>query len=299
MTTKTVPPAERAAAPAPRKLSARLRLRGFATAYLSVLLGLAVLAPLLPLDPDRQDLRRRLAGPLAGGLENWQFVLGGDALGRSVLARLVYGAQVSLLVGLCSAALALLVGGLLGVAAGVWRGRFEDLAMRFVDMWMSIPTLLVALVVLFVLGPGVWNLILVLALLRWMVFARVARALTLSVRQNQFYEAAQSVGCSRTRIVFRHVLPSIKWDLLSLWTLEVALAMLNEAGLSFLGLGIRPPQSSWGSMLSEARPYMSGSPWLIILPGLLIMLTTLCINLVVNARRQRDGEGRSFWSTFR
>lgn len=288
-----------AARPGPGRIAGRLRVRGFAAGYLTVLAVLVVTAPLLPLDPDRQDLRQRLATPLSGGLDQWQFVLGGDALGPSVLGRLIYGAQVSLLVGLCSAALALLVGGLIGIAAGVWRGRFEDVAMRLVDMWMGIPTLLVALVVLFVLGPGVWNLILVLALLRWMVFARVARALTLSVRQNQFYEAAQSIGCSKGRIVFRHVVPSIKWDLLSLWTLEVALAMLNEAGLSFLGLGIRPPQSSWGSMLSEARPYMSGSPWLIVLPGLLIMVTTLCINLVVNQRRQRVGEGRSFWSTFR
>ena len=261
--------------------------------YLVILVAAAALLPMLPLDPTAQNLALRLASP---SLEHgFGYVLGADALGRSELSRLLDGARLSLLVGVCSAALAMVIGTALGITAGVLRGTYETIVMRITDLWMGLPVLLVALTALYVLGGGALNLILVLGLMRWVVFARVARALTLSIREAQFYECAVAIGCSTRRIMFVHVLRNIIWSILSLASLETVRSMLSEASLSFLGLGIQAPQSSWGTMLSDGQTYMDSAPWLVWFPGLIILLTTLSINLVIGAVRDTEQSDVSVW----
>jgi peptide/nickel transport system permease protein len=261
--------------------------------YLVVLVVVAACLPILPIDPTAQNLSRRLLAPGFG--HGFAFILGADSLGRSELARLIDGARLSLLVGVSSAVLAMVIGTVLGIMAGVLRGAFETVVMRVTDLWMGLPVLLVALTALYVLGGGALNLILVLGLMRWVVFARLARALTLSIRESQYYECAVAIGCSTTRIMRVHVFRNIMWSILSLASLETVRSILSEASLSFLGLGIQAPQSSWGSMLSDAQDYMSSAPWLVLLPGLAILLTTLAINLVIGAVRDTDQSDVSVW----
>ena len=154
--------------------------------------------------------------------------------------------------------------------------------MRTVDGFMAVPSLLIALFVLFVLGGGLLNMILILAFVRWVVFTRLVRGITLSLKESSFIEAARAIGASDTRIIFKHILPNLISPLLVLATLEVALLILAEAGLSFLGLGLEPPQPSWGLMIARGREYIREAPWMIILPGLSIFLTTLSLNLLAN-----------------
>lgn len=281
------------------RTSDRLGLAGrVAATYLILLVALIALSPLLPWDSSQQDLSLRLASPSRAISHGARFILGADHLGRPVAARLIDGAWVSVTVGLAASAIAMIIGVGVGIFAGVRRGWVEDAIMRIIDVWMALPTLLIALVALFILGSGVLNVILVLALMRWVVFARVSRALTLSIRERQFFEAAVSIGCSTPRIVAKHVLPNMRWEILVVATLEIARAMLSEAALSFLGLGIQPPQTSWGQMLASARQYMGEAPWLIFFPGAAILATTLGINVLVHAirRRARVGVRSSIWT---
>jgi peptide/nickel transport system permease protein len=242
----------------------------------AVLPGLAA-----PYDPAQGGLMLRNKPPLTaasdGGLP---YVLGTDALGRDQLSRLIYGARVSLAVGFAGVALSGSVGVLLGLIAGYYRGLADDIIMRLVDTQMGFPSLLMALVVLYVVGAGVWNVVFVLAVTRWMVYARVTRSLVLFQREEVFVEAARALGCSNERILFRHILPNLLSPILVLATLEVATMILTEASLSFLGLGIQPPESSWGLMLAEGRAYVTSAWWLVTFPGLAILLTALSLNLL-------------------
>jgi peptide/nickel transport system permease protein len=242
-----------------------------------------------------QDLNQRLIAPFSGVSAGWSYVLGGDQLGRPVLGILLQGARVSLAVGFGSALLAMVVGIPLGLLAGSRRGVVDAVIMRVGDFWMSLPVLLVALVVLFALGGGVVNLILVLGGLRWVVFARVTRALTMSARQSLYVSVAQSIGCSPTRVMVQHVLRNIGWDLLSLGTLETARAMLAEASLSFLGLGVQPPNVSWGTMLAASQPYLASAPWFTFLPGFAILLTTLSLSLIMSFVRSTRAPEALSW----
>jgi peptide/nickel transport system permease protein len=194
----------------------------------------------------------------------------------------MHGARISLAVGLGSAICSGVIGVLLGLTAGYYRGSLDDFIMRFVDLQMAFPSLLVALLVLYVVGPGVWNVVLVLAITRWMVYARLTRGLVLSSREEAFVEAAHASGCTNRRILFTHILPNQASPILVLATLEVATMMLTEASLSFLGLGIRPPASSWGLMLAEGRSYITKAWWLVTFPGLAIFLTVLSVNLLAS-----------------
>lgn len=208
------------------------------------------------------------------------YLLGTDQVGRDLLARLFFGARVSLTVGVATIAISGTAGVLAGLLAGYRGGRIDDVIMRLVDIQMGFPTLLLALIVLYVAGPSVTNLVLVLALTRWMIIARVTRAMTLTLRESPFIEAARSLGASDRRIVFHHVLPSLVPTILILGTLEFARVMLAEAGLSFLGMGIQPPSSSWGLMLAQGREYMTSAWWLVVFPGLAIALTALSANVL-------------------
>ncbi len=285
-----------AAAPLPpRPKGFRLYLRAlssdklaFAAAlFLGLLLVAAVFAGVVaPHDPEAGGLMLRNQPPLTAAQDGGvPYLLGTDQLGRDELSRLLYGARISLAVGVVSVLLSGTFGVLVGLVAGYYRGVVDDVIMRLVDLQMGFPSLLTALVVLYVLGAGVWKVIFVLAVTRWMIYARVSRGLVLSHREDVFVEAAQAMGSSDRRILFRHILPNLLSPILVLATLEVATMILTEASLSFLGLGIRPPQSSWGLMLAEGRGYVTTAWWLVTFPGLAILLTALSLNLLANWAR--------------
>lgn len=263
--------------------------------YLVALIALCVINNFVPIVPTTQNLSLRLVPPFSALQYGPQYILGGDQLGRPVLGMLLEGGKVSLSVGFGSALLAFVVGVPLGLLAGSIGGVVESVILRVVDFWMSLPVLLMALVVLFTFGGGVLNLVLVLGLLRWVIFARVTRALTLSIKNGLFITAARAVGCSPARILFGYILRNIRWELLSLFTLEAARSMLAEAALSFLGLGVQPPNSSWGSMLSAAQPYLGTSAWLTFLPGFAILLTALSLSLIVGAMRATESSEALTW----
>ena len=243
----------------------------------------AIFAPLFaPRDPYAQSLRLRNRPPGTAALQanGPPYVLGTDALGRDVLSRLIYGARISLAVGFATVAFSGTVGVALGLLAGYYQGRVDDLIMRIVDLQMSLPSLLLALVVLFVLGPGVLNVILVLTVTRWMVYARVTRSLVLTLRDSAYIEAARAIGCRDRRIILQHLLPNLLSPLMVLATLEIATMMLTMASLDFLGMGIQPPDSSWGLMLAEGREYITAAWWQVTFPGIAILLTALGFNLI-------------------
>jgi peptide/nickel transport system permease protein len=253
-----------------------------------LLLFCAIFAPLVaPFDPEEQSLMLRNQPPMTEA-EDGTFpphLLGTDQLGRDLLSRILFGARVSLAVGFAGAIFSGIVGITLGLIAGYYRGVVDDIIMRIVDTQMGFPSLMTALLVLYVLGAGMWKVILVLAVTRWMVFARVTRSLVLSLREELFVQAAETVGNSTPRILFRHILPNLLSPLLVLVTLEVATMILTEASLSFLGLGIQPPQSSWGLMLAQGRSYVTSAWWLVTFPGVAILLTALSLNLIATWSR--------------
>lgn len=252
-----------------------------------------------PYDPLRQQLAMRNRPPLTPGLRGgFIHILGTDELGRDLLSRLMHGGRVSLAVGFLGALVAALIGVTLGLLAGFYRGRVDDVVMRTVDAMAALPTLLIALFFLFVLGGGFWNLVLVLALVRWRIFARVTRGMTLSLREQAFVQAARAIGARNRRIIFRHLLPNMLSPLLVLFTLEVAVLILAEASLSFLGFGIQPPDSSWGLMIARGREYLTSAWWLVTIPGLAIFCTTLSLNLFATwVRAVTDPVQRWRWLT--
>jgi peptide/nickel transport system permease protein len=209
-------------------------------------------------------------------------ILGTDLLGRDEFTQLMLGGRLSLFVGLSTAFGAGLLGTSLGMIAGYYRGPFEILIMRISDIELAFPFYLLAIVILFIAGSSVWNLILILIFMRWMVYARVCRGLVLSLNEDPFIMAARAVGCSNSRIMLKHLLPQIYAPMIMIVTLEVARMILAEAALSFLGVGIQPPQISWGVMLSQSREYITNAWWLITIPGLVIFLTALSMNLIAS-----------------
>ena len=254
----------------------------FAVIFLLAASIAAAFGPVLsPLDPNRQNLVLRLAGPMAPGPDGAVFWLGSDALGRDVLSRLLYGARVSLLVGFA----AITVGGSIGIVAGLLSGYFggwvDDLIMRLADIQLAFPFILLAIMFLVVLGSGVWNLILVLGVGQWVTYARIVRADTLSLREKEFVEAARALGDSTASIIFRTILPNILAPLTVIASFNVASVILSEAALSFLGLGVPPSVPTWGSMLAESRDTLIANKWwLSVFPGVAIMLTVLSFNIL-------------------
>ncbi len=282
----------------------RDRLMLFPLLFLVVLAVTAIGADFLaPHDPFDQNLRLRNLPPMtasASETSKFPYVLGADPLGRDLLSRLMHGARVSLAVGLSSVIASGTIGILLGLVAGYYRGWLDDIVMRGVDALMGIPGLLLALFILYLVGAGFWNLVLVFALTRWMIYTRVTRGMTLSFREQPFVEGAQTIGCSDSRIIFRHILPNLVPPILVLVTLEIAIVILAEAGLSFLGLGIQPPAPSWGRMVATGRDYITNAWWLITFPGLAILLTALTLNLMATwLRTVSDPTQRWRWFTGR
>ena len=261
----------------------------------SFMLGAVLLDILAPFDPYLIEMSMRNLPPGTPAIDGQgTHLLGTDPLGRDVLSRIMLGSQVSMSVGVASVLVSGALGVTLGVIAGYYRGWIDTFVMRLVDIQMSVPSLLIALLVLYILGPSFLNVVFVLAITRWMVYARVARGLVLSLRESLFVEAARSLGASDLRIIWKHLLPNVSAPLLVLGTLEFAVMLLTEASLSFLGLGIQAPDSSWGLMLAEGRTYLTSAWWLVTMPGFAILLTTLSVNIIATWMRQitLDGRGR-------
>lgn len=260
-------------------------------AFLLIVILAAAFAPLVaPYDPEDQQLRLRHTDPLSAGTatdrtvdppvaEQRFFLLGTDHLGRDMLTRLIYGGRISITVGIIGVLVSGIIGTFLGLMAGYYRGWIDDVIMRAVDVFMSVPLLLLALMVLYILGPSFINIIIVFAVARWMLYCRVTRGVVLSLREQAFVDAARAIGCSDRRIIGRHIVPNLITPLLTIAALEVPRNILTESTLSFLGFGIQPPQSSWGLMLAQGRQYIVTAWWVVVVPGMAIFLTALTFNL--------------------
>lgn len=256
-----------------------------AAIFLLVIALCAILGPLLLDDvATRQNLRGRNAPPFDLS-KGFLMILGGDQLGRPLLARIVVAASNTIAVATGAVIVSMVVGSALGLVSGYSRGRLGDLVPRLADVIMSFPSLLLAVIVLYMLEPSVSNIVIVLAITRIPVYLRTTRAEVLEVRERMFVQAAQVMGASSTRIIFRHILPVILPTLLTIATLDFAFVMLAESSLSFLGIGIQPPEITWGLMVSQGRPYLTSAWWLSFWPGLVIILTTLSLNLLSNWMR--------------
>ncbi len=251
-----------------------------AVAWLIFAFAVAALADLLPLpSPTDMDMLERRQ-PIS--MLHW---LGTDGLGRDELARLIYGARISLTVGLCAPIIGLTIGGALGMLAGYFRGRFETLVVGSMDVLLAFPPLILALAVTAYLGQSLLNLTLILGVLGIPAFMRVARATTLSLARREFVVAAQALGATHARILLRELLPNVLLPLLAFFLLGVAVTIVVEGALSFLGLGVPPPISSWGSMIGEGRESLDIAPRLAFIPAVTMFLTVLSFNLVGDTLR--------------
>ena len=258
------------------------KLAFFAALFLFVVLLCAILGPyFLDAFATKQNLRGRNAPPF-DLTHGWVYVLGADALGRPLLARIIVAAQNTMLVAAGAVAASSAVGSALGLVAGYSRRSAAQWIMRLGDVIMSFPSLLLAVIVLYMLEPSVANIVLVLAITRIPIYLRTTRAEVLEVRERMFVQAATVMGASHRRIVFRHILPVIVPTLVTIATLDFAFVMLAESSLSFLGIGIQAPEITWGLMVSQGRPYLTNAWWLSFWPGLAIILTTLSLNLLSN-----------------
>jgi peptide/nickel transport system permease protein len=250
----------------------------------------ALFAPLLvPHDPFAQDLGKRLLVPFWMEGTDPQHLLGTDQLGRDYLARLIYGCRISMMIGVTVTIVSGVIGITMGVLGGFLGGRVDDVVLFAITTRLSLPVVLVALAVVGLLGSSMTILMITLGLLLWERFAVVARSTTMQVRNLDFVAAAWCAGCSRFRILAGEVLPNIASHLVVVATLEIALAILLEAALSFLGLGVPPPLPSWGLMIAEAKDYMFFSPWVIMIPGVCLFVLVLGINLLGDGLRDTFG----------
>lgn len=245
--------------------------------FLAMIVVCAIFASVLaPYDPAKIDLPSTLQGPsLVGG-----HLLGTDHLGRDVLSRLIHGSTITLIVGVLTVTWAAFLGTSLGILSGYFGGMLDAIIMRTADIVLGLPVILLALVIVAIIGPGLSNVIIILVVTSWAQYARVMRGEVLRIKEKEFIALAIIAGSSRTRILLKHVFPNIINTLLILATLQVGTVILIEAALSFLGLGVPPPTSSWGLMASEGRTYISSAWWLVTFPGIAIMLTVLSTNLL-------------------
>ena len=242
---------------------------------------IALSAPLIaPHDPYHQDLMNRLVPPVWDARGSWEHIFGTDHLGRDYLSRLIYGARISLLIGIGAALISGVIGTFLGVAAGYFGGRVDMVVTFLITVRLSMPVVLVALAVVAIVGGSLQVVITVLGLLLWDRFAVVMRSSTLQIRSMDYVAAAQAVGCSVSRVLMTEVMPNVVNNLIVITTIEIAHAIILEAALSFLGLGVQPPLPSWGLMVSEGKDMMLFEPWLITIPGVALFLLVLAINLM-------------------
>ena len=257
----------------------------FSFAIIFIIVTAAIFAPLLaPYDPNKQfEQGLTLQGsPLA---PNSEFLLGTDLLGRDLLSRLMYGARTSLFIGLLANGFAVLLGTLIGVIAGFVRGRIGSAIMRFTDLMMAFPALLLAITLAAIFSPSLFIVALVIAMVNWVQIARVIYTQTISISEKEFIEAARSLGATNSRILRRHLLPHLAPFVMVWATLGISTTVLLEATLSFLGIGVRPPTPSWGNIIFENQTYFQTAPWLVFIPGVAIILLALAFNFLGDALR--------------
>jgi len=256
------------------------------TAFLGAIIVLsfiliAIFAPFIaPNDPLKANIINRLRPPFWMERGNIAFLLGADEIGRDILSRIIYGARVSILVGLITVVISGFLGTLLGSFAGYFRGRFDAILSRFADLLLSFPYLIFAIFLMSIVGPGFFNLIVILCFKSWVNFFRLSRGEMISEKTKEYVEAAQALGESDIKIIFKEILPNIIHSLLVLATLRVGFFIILEASLSFLGLGIQPPTPAWGSMINSGRAYMLSAWWVSTIPGIALLILVLSINLL-------------------
>lgn len=259
-----------------------------AVAILLLILFLGVAGPwVVPHDPTQGNLRLSLMPPVWEEGGTWSYMLGTDQQGRDILSRLISGSRVSLMVGFAAVGIAGGIGLVLALVAGYYGGWVDAVVGRLVDAMLALPFLLLALVLATVLEPGVRTVILVLGFAGWAGYARVLRGEVLRIRSLDYLALAQVGGCSTARILFRYITPNLMNTFIVLASLQLGLTILSEATLSFLGIGVQPPNAAWGLMLAEGRQYITYAPWLVLLPGIAIMLTVLSMNMMGDWLRVR------------
>lgn len=288
LTKKATLESEQPTATRPRKWLRRLRANrpGMAGLILVVLVVLAaVFAPLIsPANPNTQfaDGLSIYGMPLPPGGHH---LLGTDLLGRDLLSRILYGARVSLIIGLVANSIAVFIGAAVGVTAGYFKGLVGGVLMRFTDVMTAFPALVLAIALAAILRPSLWIVALVIALVNWVYVARAIYAQVLSLREQQFIEATTALGVPTPRVLVRHILPQLSLTLLVFATLGVSTSVLLEASLSYLGVGVQPPTPSWGGIINASQSYLTTAPWLVLFPGLAIILTSVGFNLFGEALR--------------
>jgi peptide/nickel transport system permease protein len=236
--------------------------------------------PLLaPFSPNKQDTRSRLQAP------DEEHIMGLDTYGRDVTSRIIYGTRVSLMVGILSVALGGVIGTFLGLIAGYSGGKLEDVIMRSVDVLMAFPSLIMGLMVLALLGPGIAKMIIAIGIMLSPAFVRIVHSTTLGVKENDYVLAARAIGVSQLRMVRVHILPNVLGEAIVLASIYIATAIRVEANLSFIGLGVSPPTSAWGTMIRDGTQYLTIAPWISIFPGLAILITVLAFNLLGDGMR--------------
>jgi peptide/nickel transport system permease protein len=273
--------ASEVAAPLAERPRRRVSFRAIFGLTVLLLMGsTAVFAPqLAPWDPGRQMLLKRLKPPMWQERGLHEHPLGTDHLGRDILARIIFGSRIALVVGLAAVMISGVIGMLIGLVAGYFGGRTDDFLMRLADIQLAFPFILLAIAVIGVLGPSLRNIIIVIGVSSWVVYARVVRGEVLSIREREYVHAAVALGSRHWRVLVSHVLPNTFTPWLVVATLDMARVIVIESALSFLGLGVQPPTPTWGGMLADGRVYLSTAWWLATFPGLAILVTVLGINL--------------------
>lgn len=263
-----------------RRMARQNKLAAFSAVLIALVLLLAVFAPLVaPYGEAEQDVLARLQPPSAA---HW---FGTDELGRDVLSRILYGSRLSLAIGILPSVISLVIGIVLGLLAGYFGGWADYVIMRLADVMLSVPSLLLAMVVMYTLGSSTVNLFVALSMVGWASVARVVRSQTLSLKESEYVEAAQSIGVSRFNIMRRHILPNCIPSLIVLFTLNVPAAILSESSLSFLGIGAQPPAASWGLMVNQSKQFLFTQPWLALAPCVAIMVVVLAFNFLGDGLR--------------
>ena len=256
------------------------KIAAISAAVIVIFILLTVFANFVaPYDSNKIDLINRLKGP---SLQHW---FGTDDCGRDVLTRILFGGRMSLQIGLIPTFISMVIGAVLGLISGYFGKKTDFIIMRFADIVLAFPSLLLAMVVMYTLGSSIFNLFISLSIISWASTARVVRSQTLSIKESEFIEAAKSMGVKKWVIIFRHILPNCLPSLIVLFTLNIPGSILTEASLSFLGVGAQPPDTSWGLMISQGQQYAFQSPWMIVAPGVAILIVVLAFNFLGDGLR--------------